>query len=202
LLDQGAMGRPYYLGFTVRTGDGRGGEPYQVQPYFRSMPRLLVHETLVHFLDTMRFLGGEFEQLYCRIGRINPVIEGEDQALILARTTEGIDGLIDANRIGGAGPPELAFGTMLLEGDRGVLRMDPEGNLFLTRHGELERPHLYEKPQTGYKGDSVLSTQRHIIECLAAGVLAESEGKSYLKTVEAVEACYRSAAIGLPVEIR
>jgi predicted dehydrogenase len=166
------------------------------------MPRLLVHETLVHFLDTMRFLGGEFEQLYCRIGRINPVIEGEDQALILARTTEGIDGLIDANRIGGAGPPELAFGTMLLEGDRGVLRMDPEGNLFLTRHGELERPHLYEKPQTGYKGDSVLATQRHIIECLAAGVLAESEGKSYLKTVEAVEACYSSAAIGLPVDIR
>jgi predicted dehydrogenase len=149
----------------------------------------------------MRFLGGEFEQLYCRMQRINPVIDGEDHALIVTRLSAGIDGLIDANRIGGAGLPELAFGTMRLEGDNGVLRMEPDGNLFLTSHGKAEEAHLYEKPQTGYKGDSVLATQRHIIECLESGVPAESEGKSYLKTVEAVEACYRSAAMGLPVAI-
>jgi predicted dehydrogenase len=201
LLDEGALGRPYYLGFVVRTGDGRGGEPYTVQPYFRSMPRLLIYETLVHFLDTMRFLGGEFDRLYCRMARINAAIAGEDHALIVARLAGGMDGVIDANRIGGAGLPELAFGSMRLEGERAVLRMDPDGNLFLTRHGEPERPHTYEKPESGYKGDSVLATQRHIIECLTAGVPAESEGRLYLKTVAAVEACYQSAASGLPVEI-
>ena len=45
----------------MRTGDGRGPEPYQPQPYFRDMERLLVYETAVHFLDTFRFLGGEFD---------------------------------------------------------------------------------------------------------------------------------------------
>jgi len=201
LLDEGAIGRPYYLGFTVRTGDGRGNEPYQVQPYFRSMPRLLVYETLVHFLDTTRFLAGELEQLYCCVARINPVIAGEDHALILVRLVNGIDGVIDANRIGGAGLPELAFGTMRLEGDRAVLRMDSGGNLYLTRHGEPEQPHLYKKSEMGYKGDAVLATQQHIIECLRADVPSESEGREYLKTVEAVEACYRSAATGLPVKL-
>jgi D-apiose dehydrogenase len=55
LVDAGAIGRPYHLGFTVRTGDGRGDAPYLLQPYFRTMERLLVYETLVHYLDTMRF---------------------------------------------------------------------------------------------------------------------------------------------------
>lgn len=156
LLDDGVLGRPYYLGFTIRTGDGRGPEPYTIQPHFRSMPKLLVYETLVHFLDTMRFLGGEFEELYCRTARINPAIAGEDYAVIAARMEGGIDGLMDANRIGGEGPPEIAFGTMRFEGDRAALRLDPQGNLFLTSYGEPERPHLYTKPGVGYKGDSVL----------------------------------------------
>jgi D-apiose dehydrogenase len=196
LLDDGLLGRPYYLGLTIRTGDGRGSEPYLVQPYFRSMPKLLVYETLVHFLDTMRFLGGEFAELHCRTARINPAIAGEDSAVITARMdgSQGlIDGLIDANRISGPSPPEIAFGSMRFEGERAALRMDPQGNLFLTNYGEAERPHVYGKPETGYKGDSVLATQRHIVECLISGHPTESEGRLYLKTVEAVEACYRSA---------
>ncbi len=196
LLDDGLLGKPFHLGFVIRGGDGRGPEPYSVQPYFRSMPRLLVYETLVHFLDTMRFLGGEFEELYCRTARVNPAIVGEDQALIAARMEGDIDGLIDANRIGGQGLPEIAFGSMRFEGDRAALRMDPQGNLFLTQYGEPERPHLYAIPAAGYRGDSVLATQQHVVDCLASGHPAESEGRAYLKTVEAVEACYRSARSG------
>lgn len=196
LLDAGAIGKPYYLGFTIRTGDGRGDTPYAVQPYFRSMERLLVYESLVHYLDTMRYLAGEFEELYCRLGRVNPAIAGEDWALIAARMASGTEGVVDANRFSGPGAPELAFGTMRLEGSEGMLRMDTLGNLFLTRYGETERAHVYEKPVSGYRGDSVLAVQSHAIECLRSDRPAESEGRDYLKTVEAVEACYRSAASG------
>jgi D-apiose dehydrogenase len=199
LLDAGVIGRPFQLGFTIRTGDGRGGDPYQVQPYFRTMKRLLVYETLVHYLDTIRFLAGEFQELYCRLSRINPVIAGEDCGIIAARTRPGIDTLIDANRISGAGAPELAFGTMQLEGEEATLRMDTHGRLFLTRYGQSEQPHEFEKPDTGYKGDSVFAMQRHAIDCLRGGLPAESEGRSYLKTVEAVEACYQSADTGQAV---
>ena len=199
LLDAGAIGRPYHLGFTIRTGDGRGDTPYAVQPYFRTMKRLLVYETLVHYLDTMRYLGGEISELYCHLARLNPAIVGEDYSVISARVGAGIDGLIDANRISGAGAPELAFGTMRFEGDQAMLRMDTQGNLFITRYGQGEQSHLYAKPEKGYKGDSILATQQHAIECLKSGKPAESEGRDYLKTVEAVEACYRSAQNGQPV---
>jgi hypothetical protein len=53
-----AVGPRLYFGFRMRTGDGRGATPYLQQPYFREMPRLLLYETAVHFLDTFRFLGG------------------------------------------------------------------------------------------------------------------------------------------------
>jgi predicted dehydrogenase len=199
LLEAGAIGRPYHLGFTIRTGDGRGEAPYALQPYFRRMKRLLVYETLVHYLDTIRYLCGEFQELYCRVHRINPFIVGEDYGIVTARITGGIEALVDANRISGAGAPELAFGTMRFEGDNGVLRMDTQGNLFLTHYGHPEKPHHFDKPDTGYKGDSVLATQQHAIECLRTGRAAESEGRAYLKTVEAVEACYQSAESRRPV---
>ena len=47
------------------------------------MPRLLVYETLVHHLDTGRYLAGEIDSLYCQTKRINPVIAGEDCVIIL-----------------------------------------------------------------------------------------------------------------------
>jgi predicted dehydrogenase len=193
LVDAGAIGRPYHLGFCIRTGDGRGETPYSVQPYFRSMPRLLVFETLVHYLDTVRYLAGEFQELYCRLQRLNPMIAGEDYAVISAGLTTGIEALIDGNRISGAGAPETAFGSMRFEGSEGALRMEPDGRLFLTEYGRAEQAHAYKKSESGYKGDSVLAMQRHAINCLRSGLPAESEGRDYLKTVEAVEASYRSA---------
>ncbi len=199
LVDAGECGRVFYLGFRMRTGDGRGPAPYPAQPYFRDMPRLLIYETLIHFLDTFRFLAGEIASVYCTTRRVNPIIAGEDCAVIQVRFANGADGLIDANRISGPPVPEATFGELRIEGDRGMIRMTPDGDLRITRYGESERPHPFDKPATGYKGDSVLSMQRHFIECLATGRPAESEGKLYLETtMAAVEACYRSAASGNP----
>jgi predicted dehydrogenase len=194
LASAGEIGRLFHIGFTIRIGDGRGPEPYTVQPYFRTMPRLLVYETLVHHLDTARFFGGEFEDLCCRIARINPLISGEDYAVVHGRLSDGATMLIDANRISGSVPPPVAFGAMRLEGDAALIRIDEAGALFLTPYGGEERRVSFPSPTTGYKGDAVLAMQRHFIDCIRSGRPAESEGRDYLKTVDAVEACYRSAA--------
>ena len=82
LISEERLGRVFHLGFRMRTGDGRGPAPYTHQPYFRQMPRLLLYETGVHFLDTFRFLGGEMESVFCQTDRINPAIQGEDCALL------------------------------------------------------------------------------------------------------------------------
>ena len=64
-------------------GDGWGDNAYlDRQPYFQTMPRLLVVETAIHWIDTFRFLFGEVDAVYARLRRINPAIAGEDAGLI------------------------------------------------------------------------------------------------------------------------
>lgn len=196
LLDVQAVGSPFHLAFHLRTGDGRGPEPYAVQPYFREMERFLVQETLVHFLDTFRYLAGEIRSVYCRTARINPVIRGEGCAVVHLTFENGIQGLIDANRISGPVPPEVAFGSLLLEGDRAAIRLTPDGRLRRKRYPEAEVEHPFPTSDQGYKGDSAYALQKHLIACLQADQPAESEGNEYLKTAAAVFACYESAAAG------
>jgi predicted dehydrogenase len=197
VLDAGDLGRVVQASFFWRTADGRGPAPYPTQPYFAQMPRLLVYETLVHLLDTFRYLLGEVEHLSCETARVNPIIAGEDQALIHLKFAAGGLGLIDGNRVTGPDPPGVAMGTLLLEGERATLRVSPDGCLWLTPRGEAERPLPFAPPTTGYKGDSVFATQAHLIDCLRTGRPSESDGRDYLKTVALVEACYRSAADGV-----
>jgi predicted dehydrogenase len=202
LIAAGTFGRIYHLGFCMRNGDGRGAQPYAVQPYFSEMPRLLIYETLVHFIDTFRFLAGEIEAVFCQLRRINPRIAGEDYAIIQLNFTGGTHGLIDANRIAGAVPPEVAFGVFRLEGERAALRMTPQGELFITEYGQPEIKHDYEIPTQGYKGDSVFAAQQHYAACLRDGAPCETEGDAYLQTVRAMFACYESAETGKLITLK
>jgi predicted dehydrogenase len=201
LLNDGCLGEPFHYGFRMRTGDGRGAEPYPVQPYFREMERFLLQETAVHFLDTFRYLGGEVAAVFCRTTRVNPVIRGEDCAMIQLEFTGGAGGVIDANRISGPNPPPIAFGELVVEGELGTARVSPDGRLWLTSHPGEEREHRFPTTDLGYKGDSVRAVQEHFLNCLRTGNAAESEGREYLKTVALVEACYRSAELRSRVTI-
>ena len=58
-LENGSLGTPYQVHFSLRPNDGKGKEAYlSRQPYFQTMPRFLVHETAIHFLDVFTFLLG------------------------------------------------------------------------------------------------------------------------------------------------
>jgi D-apiose dehydrogenase len=200
LLEAGAVGRVFHVGFRMRTGDGRGPQPYSNQPYMKKMERLLVADTLIHFIDTFAFLVGPVTSVFCRTARVNPAIRGEDYALVQLSVGGGANGLIDANRI--SGRPTPAFGTLHVEGELGEIRMDPEGRLFITEHGGDERPHAYPLPAVGYRGDSVRAFQQHAIECLRTGARSESEGRDYLATTMAATfACYRSLETGRAVAL-
>jgi D-apiose dehydrogenase len=201
LMETGAVGKPYHLAFRMRSGDGLGSEPYKAQPYFREMPRLLIYEMLVHQLDTARYLAGEIQSLYCQIQRINPVIQGEDCAQIQLLMANGIHGLIDANRINGREPSKVAMGSFRLEGNGGMIRLTSSGRLFISGIGQEEAPHNFPSSELGYKGDSVKAAQEHYLHCLKTGRPCETEGTEYLKTVEAVEACYRSATTRQAVDL-
>ena len=86
--------------------------------------------------------------------------------------------------------PDKQVHQLRIEGGDANLRMNGDGQLFLTKSGGAERQLPFEPPTTGYKGDSVFATQQHLLDSLRSGKPAESEGREYLKTVELVEQCY------------
>jgi predicted dehydrogenase/kynurenine formamidase len=200
LIDTGAIGdRLHSLTFRSRPGDGWGEDAYlSRQPYFRQMPRLLVHETGVHFIDTFRYLAGEIEEAQGVLRRLNPVIAGEDAGLLTFRFVSGAVGVWDANRWNESNfpDPRYTFGEFLVEGSGGTIRLDGDGRLTLQPLGEPEREHAYSHERRGFGGDCVLATQRHFIECLASGAPFETEGREYLRTLEIVEAVYEAARTG------
>jgi D-apiose dehydrogenase len=188
-IEAGDIGNPVTYHFRHRQRDGLGPTPYPNQPYFKDMPRLLMHETLVHYIDTARFLFGDIEGVYARKRRKNPLVAGEDGAMIMIDHTSGVTGVIDGNRYLNPERPGPAMGEALLEGDESWIRIAADGELRLGTELVWQ-----SDATTGYKGDSVKATQQHFIDCLRSGQPFETSARNYLPTFIAVEAAYRSAA--------
>jgi D-apiose dehydrogenase len=195
LIATGAVGSPQHARFVLRPGDGWGDAPYPLQPYFRAMERFVLLEVGGHYFDTMRFLFGEITRLHCVTRRRNPLIRGEDAAIVLLEFAHGMTALFDADRtacVAAVRPP--VNGHVVIEGSEGTLRIAEDGAIYrLARNRAVEEPHAYEIPP-GYRGGSVIAAQRHFIECLRSGAAFETDVSSYLAIERLVEASYRSAA--------
>lgn len=192
----GEIGDVVTYQFRIRKRDGAGAEPYTAQPYFRVMPRLLIHETMVHPIDTARFLFGHLDAITARISRRNPVIAGEDCCQLILAHASGLAGIADGNRFVDLAPDSPPLGDAEFEGEGGVLRVEPTGDV--TQNGTVV---WKNGVHTGYRGDSVLATQRHFIDCLRAGKMFETSAADYVQSFAAVEAAYQSAATGGTVRI-
>jgi predicted dehydrogenase len=204
-LDSGAVGALHRISIRSRLGDGWREDAYLArQPYFRTMPRLLVYETGIHMLDLMRFYGDDFTRVMAWLTRRNPAIAGEDSGLVVAEMTDGVRAVWDADRY--AEPltdddPRYTFGEFLLEGDAGRIRLDPGGRLTLKKLGDAETEIPTARATRGFAGDSVHATLAHFITCLRMGLPFETEGRDYLITLAAQEAVYRAAETGSPVAL-
>jgi predicted dehydrogenase len=203
LIQEGAIGHKLHsLYFRMRQGDGWGEDAYlNRQPYFRTMPRLLVYETGVHFIDTFRYLGGEIDGVYSVLRRLNPIIQGEDAGLIVFEFRSGALGVWDANRYNECNDPDprFTFGDFLVEGSGGSIRLYLDGRLTIQRLGKEETEHAYPHERRGFAADCVYVTQRHFVDCLLGDRPFETDGGDYLRTLWVQEAVYRSAATGQPV---
>ena len=191
LMETGAIGKVLSYSFQMRQRDGLGDRPYPRQPYFAEMPRLLIYETLVHQIDTSRFLFGEIESVLASARRVNPLIAGEDQAVLVLTHDGGLQGVIDGNRFADPVPPGPAAGVARLDGEKASLIVPANGDIFLD-----DRKVWSNTEEKGYKGDSVRATQAHFIRCLRTGEPFETSGREYLKTFAVVETAYESIARG------
>jgi predicted dehydrogenase len=205
LIDAGALGRPWRIAFRLRPGDGRGPEAYRDrQPYFQSMPRFLVHETAVHWIDTFRFLMGEPTGVFARLYRLNPAIAGEDSGVILFDFENGAQGVFDGNRLSdhAAANRRRTMGEMTIEGPGGALRLDGDGRLWLRPFGEnAETEHRFDWTDRHFGGDCVRLCAAAILADWRAGRDSPMEAAAYLRNIRIEEAIYDSAATGRHVPL-
>lgn len=186
----------------TRTGDGWQPDAYQArQPYFVTMPQLLIFETGVHFIDTFRFLAGEIDGVYASLRQLNPNIAGEDAGIVMFEFASGAQGIWDASRYheSNCADPRYTFGQCLIEADGGSIRLAFDGTLSIQPHGQPEMIHTYEHAPANFASDCVLHTQQHFADSLRTGASFETSGDEYLKTLAIQDAIYKSAEDRLPV---
>lgn len=205
LVDQGFLGALHSVAFRLRPGDGQGPRAYlDRQPYFQNMPRLLVHETAIHWIDTFRFLMGEVVSIYAALKRRNPVLAGEDSGTLLFEFASGATGLFDGNRLNDhvAANPRRTMGEMWLEGEKGVLRLDGDARLWWKPHQKPEAEHRYDRgPDDAFGGGCCRALQAHVVRGLLEQTPLENAGKDYLVNLRIVEAAYRSSAEGRKIAL-
>jgi predicted dehydrogenase len=200
MIDAGTLGTLHSVAFRLRPGDGQGPRAYlDRQPYFQQMPRLLVTETAIHWIDTFRFLMGEVAAVYARLRRVNPVIAGEDAGYIVFEFASGATGLFDGNRLNDhvASNPRRTMGAAWIEGSGGVLRLDGDAGLWWKPHQQPELAHPYDRgPDDTFGGGACEWLQRHVVAHFVAGTPLENTARDYLADLRVQEAVYRSAATG------
>ena len=205
LIDQGLFGEILQLTFRLRPGDGQGPDAYlDRQPYFRSMPRFLIHETGVHWIDTFRYLLGAPDSVYADLRRLNPAIAGEDAGHVLFTYPGGTRALFDANRLAdhAARNRRRTMGEALIEGTRASARLDGEGRVHLRPfQTNVWTPSPFDAPERGFGGDCVHALQSHVVKALTGDGAFENQAAEYLAVIETEAAIYRSAETGQRVPL-
>lgn len=200
LIDDGLLGDVHQIMFRLRPGDGRGPDAYlDRQPYFQKMPRFLVHETAIHWIDTFRYLVGEPNGVFARLKKVNPVIAGEDAGYIVFDFANGARGLFDGNRLSDhiAENRRRTLGEMWVEGTRATLRLDGDARIWIRRFGEnTETEHPYSWNDHLFGGDCVYLCNRAIVEDWRQGYQSSIDAEAYIRNQEIEEEVYASAADG------
>ncbi len=205
LLDAGSIGQPHNFYFQTRMGDGHGEDAYlSRQPYFRDYKRLLIYETGIHFIDTFRYLAGEITEVYARLKRLNPVINGEDTAMVQFTFESGAWGTWDANRYNEDVIPNnrYTFGTFLIEGTEGSIRLSPDGKISIQPLGQAIKEHPYTPSNEGFAGDSCHATQEHFIQELLKNKQFETQATDYIINLKVQELIYQSAKENTPLSVK
>ncbi len=205
VLDRGGIGTPLQATFRLRPGDGQGPNAYlDRQPYFQKMPKLLVHETGVHYIDTFRFLFGSPSSVYADLRKINPVISGEDAGHVLLNYDNGMSTLIDGNRCLDHAADNLrrTMGEALVEGTEGTLTLTGDGSVRLRAFAQQKiQVVLPADKWDGFGGDCVHALQSHVISGFMSGTPIENIAQEYLEVLRTEEAVYASNEAGKKIKL-
>jgi predicted dehydrogenase len=191
LLNAGELGEPFMVNIHRRSRFSLPQFDHH-QGYMRDMPRWAVYEVGVHYLDTLRFLFGDPQMIFCRLHRVSPHVKGEDVQLIVL----GYQRLTCLINHSFASVPVPDFDGMAhglqIDGTSGTLTLKPDGSLHLF----TDTGHQQWQFSANTLAESRIAAQQHFIDCLENGTEFETSGAETVKTMALVYAAYRSAEEG------
>ncbi len=172
------------------------------QPYFAEMPKLLIYEMMIHYIDGVRYLMGDVSSVYAKATRVNPLIEGDDHALVIFTHVGGAYSSIDCSWASPADRrPKMGAGDMLIEGRDGSLHLDPfDAELrHVTLDGTVTVLKSYEGAPNAYQA-AFNSCIGDFAAAIRHGRGFLSPGSDNLKTLGATLAAYESIKSGEVVD--
>lgn len=204
-IDAGRIGRPIRLRLSHSDSRALRSDGFADQPYFATMPRLILFEMGPHLIDTARYLLGEVVSVLAVQGRFGASHPGEDLATLALRFESGALGLLDMTWCGppGASRPEWALNETIIEGTAGSLQLQIDGSLlYLALDGRSEQIRVPLPPDDEVYLDGYIVTQRHFLARLAPGDPPhETSGAATLRTMAVVWAGYESSETGTLVSL-
>jgi len=208
LLDAGTIGKPFYLrldarsGWALTTRDRPSQQVFASQAFLRTMTPLILLEVGVHYLDIVRCLFGDPDQVYARTLKITPrdVVRGEDVAsLMLAYPDRTAVVEMSWASSGYGDETEFQPDIVAIEGSAGTLFLERSGQVRSVDRDGLTRSVAVDT--AGYAEASWAAPLQHFVDRLEDGGPFETSGVYGLETLRMVFQSYRSARTGAAINL-
>jgi predicted dehydrogenase len=195
LIDSGVIGAPFRCSSSFNTAF----PVFETQPFLATLDNFALTDQGSHQFDVLRFLFGEADTIYAQIQTVSPGIKGEDVATSLLRMKSGV---VCNQHISFSSPLEeevFPQTLMLVEGDKGSIRLDAHYRIALTvgKETTYEKIKMDKYPwQTDRlepEPPSIVACNNDIQQDMLGNGKAETTGDDNFKTVRIVWAAYESA---------
>ena len=204
ILDSGVIGKA----FRCETAFVTAFPVFETQPFLAELREFALTDQGSHQFDVLRYLFGEAETIYCEKQTVNPSIKGEDVTTSILKMACGT---VCIQKISFSSPLENEIfpqTTMLIEGDRGSIRLDAGFELSVTTPSgttkEIVPMRVYPWQTDRLKPEppSIVDINQNILDDMLGSGKAENTGDDNFETVRLVWAAYESANSGRVVRLK
>jgi predicted dehydrogenase len=198
VVASGVIGKP----FRARLTFSSAFPVFDNQPFLREVEHFILNDVGPHTLDIARFLFGEMSTVACTTHRIDPRIKGEDVATVLLESQSSVTVMCElsyATRMEHESFPET---LALVEADQGSAVLTYGGVVRVTTRTGTEVEHVaipeypWADPAYASVHASIVDCNRNLLTALRGQGPAETTAADNLRTLQLVDAAYRSAASG------
>jgi len=203
ILDSGVIGKPFRCNSFWNTAFPL----FETQPFLATLEQFALTDQGSHQFDVLRYLFGEADTIFTQIQTINPVIKGEDVATSLLRMKNG---MVCVQQISFSSPLEKEVFPqvlMLVEGDKGSVRLDPDYNFAITSGNKttyermtMQKYH-WQTERLEPEPPAIVACNNDILQDLLENRKAETSAEDNFETVRLVWAAYESARTGKNIRI-